>query len=78
MGLLLLLIRGEEEKSPFCFAAVGRFPAGWTVSRFSCASRVSPVHYSRGSRPTSAALHYVLLEERLLMHVTKFNHLSFD
>ncbi|MEW4290190.1 hypothetical protein [Rossellomorea marisflavi] len=30
MGLLLLLIRGKEEKSPFRFAAVGRFPAGWT------------------------------------------------
>ncbi|MCM2607178.1 hypothetical protein NDQ57_21280 [Rossellomorea marisflavi] len=66
------------DKGPFLFAAVGRFPAGWTVSRFSCACRVSPAHYSRGSRPSSAALHYVLLKERLLMYVTKINHLSFD
>jgi hypothetical protein len=51
----------------FRFAAADRFPAGWTVSRFSCACRVSPVHYSRGSRPSSAALHCVLLEERMLV-----------
>ncbi|WP_347321099.1 hypothetical protein [Rossellomorea sp. RS05] len=41
----------------FRFATVDRFPAGWSVSRFGCACRVSPAHYSRGSRSSFAALH---------------------
>ncbi len=59
-----LLNEGSSIRGPFLFAAGGRFPAGWTVSRFSCACRVSPAHYSRGSRPPSASLHSFCLMGR--------------
>ncbi|MEW4223882.1 hypothetical protein [Rossellomorea marisflavi] len=50
---------------------------GRAVSRFGAPAGSHPARYSHRSRVASAALHCVLLDEGLLMHVKKFNHISF-
>ncbi|WP_187427129.1 hypothetical protein [Rossellomorea marisflavi] len=51
---------------------------GRAVSRFGAPAGSHPARYSHRSRVASAALHYMLLKERVPMYVTEINHLSFN